>query len=326
MKALILEEFKSDFQIKEIDKPIPGIGEVLVRIKASGVNVLDTKIKAGNAAHAQVILPAILGIDMAGIVESVGNEVTAFSPGDEVYGMTGGIGGVQGSLAEYAAVDARLLAIKPSALSFKEAASIPLAFITAWEALVDKGKIGAGMAVLIHGGTGSVGHIAIQLAKSFGSKVFATGSAENLTEIEGYDVTAIDYNAVAVSEYVNLYTEGKGFDVILDTVGGTVLDNSFQAVKKYTGHVVSILGWGSHSLAPLSFRGGTYSGVFTLAPLLSGEGRAHHAEILEKATLLANSGQLKPAVNPKDFSFENIEEAYSGLENHTLKNRAIVCI
>lgn len=326
MKALILEEFKSDFQIKEMHKPVPANGEVLVRIKASGVNMLDTKIKAGNAAHAQVVLPAILGVDMAGIVESTGQGVTAFFPGDEVYGMTGGIGGVQGSLAEYVAVDARLLAIKPSALSFKAAAAIPLAFITAWEALVDKAKIGEGMTVLIHGGAGSVGHIAIQLAKSFGAKVFATGSAENVTEIEAYGVTAIDYNAVTVAEYVDLYTEGKGFDIILDTVGGTVLDNSFQAVKKYTGHVVSILGWGSHSLAPLSFRGGTYSGVFTLAPLLSGEGREHHGEIMNKATQLANSGQLKPRVNPKDFSFENIEEAYKGLENHTLKNRAIVLI
>ncbi|WP_202866489.1 zinc-binding dehydrogenase [Flavobacterium cupreum] len=240
--------------------------------------------------------------------------------------MTGGIGGVQGSLAEYAAVDARLLAIKPASLSFKEAAAIPLAFITAWEALVDKAKIGEGMTLLIHGGSGSVGHIAIQLAKSFGAKVFATGSAENLKEIEEYGVTAIDYNAVPVAEYIDLYTDGKGFDVILDTVGGTVLDNSFLAVKKYTGHVVSILGWGSHSLAPLSFRGGTYSGVFTLAPLLSGEGREHHGEIMKNATQLANSGQLKPEVNPKDFSFENIEEAYNGLENHTFKNRAIVLI
>ncbi|MEN2401466.1 zinc-dependent alcohol dehydrogenase family protein [Flavobacterium sp. MC2016-06] len=326
MKALILEEFSADFQIKNIDKPIPAEGEVLVRIKASGINMLDTKIKAGNAAHAQVTLPAILGIDMAGIVESVGKNVTAFAPGDEVYGMTGGVGGVQGSLAEYAVVDSELLAIKPTALSFKEAAAIPLAFITAWEGLVDRAKIAAGMTVLIHGGTGSVGHIAIQLAKSFGAKIYATGSAENLDEIMAYGATAIDYNAISMEEYVNEYTDGKGFDVIFDTVGGTVLDNSFKAVKKYTGHVVSILGWGSHSLAPLSFRGATYSGVFTLMPLLTGEGRAHHGEIMNKATQLANQGKLKPAVNSEDFSFENITKTYTALEKHSLKNRAIVLI
>ncbi|RZJ56201.1 MAG: quinone oxidoreductase, partial [Flavobacterium sp.] len=311
MKALILEEFGRDFQIKNIEKPIPAKGEVLVRIKASGVNMLDTKIKAGNGAHAQVSLPAILGIEMAGIVESVGKDVTSFSSGDEVYGMTGGIGGVQGALAEYAVVDQKLLAIKPSTLSFKEAAAIPLAFITAWEGLVDRAKIGEGMKVLIHGGAGSVGHIAIQLAKSFGAIVYATGSAENIEEIKSYDVTAINYNAVSVEQYIELYTDGKGFDVVFDTVGGSVLDNSFKAIKKYTGHVVSILGWGSHSLAPLSFRGATYSGVFTLLPLLTGEGRDHHGEIMQKATELANLGLLKPKVNSRDFSFEDIQEAYN---------------
>ncbi|TDW48765.1 NADPH:quinone reductase-like Zn-dependent oxidoreductase [Flavobacterium sp. 270] len=326
MKALVLEEFGSDFKIKNINKPVPADGEVLVRIKASGVNMLDTKIKAGKAAHAQVSTPAILGIDMAGIVESVGKNVTGFTAGDEVYGMTGGIAGIQGSLAEYAAVDARLLAIKPSTLSFKEAAAIPLAFITAWEGLVDRAKIAKGMTVLIHGGAGSVGHIAIQLAKSFGTEIYATGSAENLEAIQAYGVTAIDYNTVLPEEYVELYTEGKGFDVILDTVGGAVLDNSFKAVKKYTGHVVSILGWGAHSLAPLSFRGATYSGVFTLMPLLTGENIEHHAEILTEATKLANAGKLKAVVNDTDYSFETIEEAYEGLENHSIKNRAIVLI
>lgn len=326
MKALILEEFGSDFQIKNIAKPVPANNEVLVRIKASGINMLDTKIKAGNGAHAQVSLPAILGTEMAGIVESVGKNVTAFAAGDEVYGMTGGVGNVQGSLAEYAGVDEKLLAVKPSTLSFKEAAAIPLAFITVWEGLVDRAKIDREMKILIHGGAGSVGHIAVQLAKSFGAEVYATGSAENLEEIKSTGVTVIDYNAVSVEEYVNLYTDGKGFDVVFDTVGGTVLDNSFKAIKKYTGHVVSILGWGSHSLAPLSFRGATYSGVFTLLPLLTGEGREHHGEIMQKATQLANSGLLKPQVNSKDFSFENIREAYNSLENHSLKNRAIVLI
>lgn len=326
MKALVLEEFGSDFKIKNINKPVPADGEVLVRIKASGVNMLDTKIKAGKAAHAQVSTPAILGIDMAGVVESVGKNVTGFAAGDEVYGMTGGIAGIQGSLAEYAAVDARLLAIKPSTLSFKETAAIPLAFITAWEGLVDRAKIAKGMTVLIHGGAGSVGHIAIQLAKSFDAEIYATGSAENLEAIQAYGVTAIDYNTVSPEEYIDLYTEGKGFDVILDTVGGAVLDNSFKAVKKYTGHVVSILGWGAHSLAPLSFRGATYSGVFTLMPLLTGENREHHAEILAEATKLANAGKLKPVVNDTDYSFETIEEAYNGLDNHSIKNRAIVLI
>ncbi len=137
MKALLLESFNSPYQLKEIDKPIAGKGEVLVKIKESGVNPLDLKIKEGQAAHAKAKLPAILGIDLAGIVEAVGEGITAFKPGDEVYGMTGGIAGVPGSLAEYAAVDADLLAIKPKNLTMREAAALPLVFITAWEGMVD---------------------------------------------------------------------------------------------------------------------------------------------------------------------------------------------
>src|SRR5271170_2593387 len=132
MRALVLERHNAPFTITEVARPIAGKGRVLVRVKASGVNPLDTKIRAGNAAHARVELPAILGIDLAGIVEAVGTGVTTFKPGDEVYGMTGGIGGLQGSLATYAAVDADLLAIKPANLSMRQAAALPLVFITAW--------------------------------------------------------------------------------------------------------------------------------------------------------------------------------------------------
>src|ERR1700722_15264170 len=119
MNALVLEQFNHPFILKEIKKPLPGSGHVLVKIRASGVNPLDLKIKAGQAAHAKTDLPAILGIDMAGVVEKIGEDVQGFAPGDEVYGMTGGVGNVQGSLAEYAAVDAALLAPKPPNMPFR---------------------------------------------------------------------------------------------------------------------------------------------------------------------------------------------------------------
>src|SRR5882757_9208703 len=128
MKALVLETYNARFILKNTKTPVPGKGEVLVKIMASGVNPLDLKIKAGQAAHAKVVLPAILGIDMAGVVERVGEGVVGFKEGDEVYGMTGGVGGVQGALAQYAAVDSRLLAKKPANLSMREAAAIPLSF------------------------------------------------------------------------------------------------------------------------------------------------------------------------------------------------------
>src|SRR5215475_7719049 len=122
MRAAILDGAKEPFRLASIPRPKPARGEVLVRIAASAVNPLDTKIRAGAAAHARHPFPAILGIDLAGTVAAVGPGVSAFRAGDEVYGMTGGVGGVQGSLAEYAAVDATLLALKPKALSMREAA------------------------------------------------------------------------------------------------------------------------------------------------------------------------------------------------------------
>src|SRR5262245_21854204 len=120
MKALVLNEHNRSMQLKNVEKPVATAGKVLVRIVASGINPLDIKISAGQAAHAQVQLPTILGIDMAGVVETVGEGVEGFKPGDEVYGMVGGVGGLQGTLAEYVAADASLLALKPRNLSFEE--------------------------------------------------------------------------------------------------------------------------------------------------------------------------------------------------------------
>jgi len=173
MKALILENYGSPYILKEISRPVPGKGEVLVQIIASGVNPLDLKIKSGQAAHAQTRLPAILGVDMAGIIVETGKEVTDFKIGDEVYGLTGGVAGIQGSLAQYTAVDSRLIAIKPANLSMREAAAIPLSFITAWEGLMDRARVKKDKTVLIQGGTGGVGHMAIQLAMAKGATVFA---------------------------------------------------------------------------------------------------------------------------------------------------------
>ena len=242
MKALVLDSFNTPYKIREIDKPVAGKGQVLIKIKASGVNPLDMKIKKGQAAHAQVKLPAILGIDMAGIVETVGEDITAFKPGDEVYGMTGGVGGVPGSLAEYAAVDANLLAIKPKNLSMREAAALPLIFITAWEGLVDRANVLEGKTVLVHGGAGGVGHIAIQIAKAKRATVFSTVDPSKYELIKNYGAVPIDYTSLTVEEYIQKYTNGEGFDIVFDTLGGATLDASFKSVKQYTGHVISILG------------------------------------------------------------------------------------
>lgn len=326
MKALVLENYNTPLQLKEIRKPTPGKGQVLVRIAASGINPLDIKIKAGKATHAQTKLPAILGMDMSGIVEAVGDGVAKFKPGDEVYGMIGGIGNNPGSLAEYVAADADLLAIKPDNLSFHDAAGLPLVLITAWEGLVDHAGVHKGQTVLIHGGAGGVGHVAIQIAKAKGADVYSTVTPDKFDLIKSYGATPIDYTRSSVDEYLEKYTGGEGFDVVFDTVGGTVLDQSFQSAKRYTGHVLSILGWGTHSLAPLSFRSATYSGVFTLYPLISGKGRAHHGQILSEAARLIEVNKLRPLIDSGRYRLEEIDLAFEALEKAVAKGKVVVDI
>ena len=325
MQAAILDGPRLAFRLASVDKPIPARGQVLVRIHASGVNPLDLKIRAGQAAHARHPFPAILGIDLAGTVEAVGTEVSSFREGDEIYGMTGGVGGVQGSLAEYAAVDAALLARKPANLSMREAAALPLIFITAWEGLVDRARVQTGQKVLIQGGAGGVGHVAVQLARANGARVFATGSAKSAIAIQQLGAVPIDYKAATVDEYVGQHTDGRGFDVIYDTVGGATLDASFNAVRRF-GHVVSALGWGTHVLAPLSFRAATYSGVFTLLPLLTGEGRAHHGEILREATSLVEAGNLRPRLDPRRFDLSGVGDAHAAIEDQSAEGKIVVDI
>jgi NADPH2:quinone reductase len=325
MQAAILDSPGAAFRIGPMPRPTPQPGQVLVRIEASAVNPLDIKIRAGQAAHARQPLPAVLGIDLAGIVDGVGDGVTAFRHGDEVYGMTGGVGGLQGSLAQYAAVDADLLAPKPANLTMREAAAIPLIFITAWEGLVDRAAVHSRQKVLIQGGAGGVGHVAIQIARAFGAEVFATGSAASKSFIERLGAVAIDYQPMSVESYVAKFTGGRGFDIVYDTVGGTTLDASFNAVGRF-GHVVSALGWGTHALAPLSFRAATYSGVFTLLPMLTGEGRAHHGEILREATRLIEAGKVVPRVDPRHFKLSMVDEAYRALESKDASGKIVVDI
>lgn len=325
MKSAILDATRTPFRITDIERPVPRPGQVLVRIKASGINPLDTKIRAGAAAHARHPFPAVLGIDLAGVIEEIGDGVQGFRRSDEVYGMTGGVGGNQGSLAEYAAVDARLLALKPANLSMREAAALPLVFITAWEGLMDRAKFQAGQTVLVLGGGGGVGHMAIQIAVAMGANVYGVDSSRKADYIRSLGATPIDHATESVEAYVARMTDGKGFDVVYDTVGGSVLDTAFEAVSRF-GHVVSSLGWGTHALAPLSFKAATYSGVFTLIPLLTGEGREHHGDIMREATRLAEAGKLMPRLYARRFSLDDIADAHDLIENRLADGRLVVDI
>ncbi|MFJ4347623.1 zinc-dependent alcohol dehydrogenase family protein [Pseudomonas sp. NPDC089401] len=310
MRAMVLDDYATGTLVeKTVPRPSPRAGEVLVRIVASGVNPIDNKIRQGLAPYAMPELPAILGTDLAGVIAETGPGVTGFQVGDEVFGLTGGVRGLQGSLAEYAAVDCALLALKPKNLSMREAAAIPLVFLTAWEGLVDRAGIHAGQSVLVKGGAGGVGHMAIQIAVAHGAKAYATASSAKQEIVAALGATPINYGIKSVAEYVRDHTNGRGFDVVYDTVGGQSLDESLIAAKPY-GHVASCAAFAAHNLAPGSLRCVTLSGIFVLLPMLSGEGRTHHGEILRQAARLAEEGKLKPLMDRHSFTLTAAQDAH----------------
>lgn len=319
MRALVVENIDAPIKIVNLPVPEPDSMQVRVKVVASGVNPLDIKIRAGKAPHARHQLPAVLGMDIAGIVDAIGSDVSDFKIGDRVFGLTGGVGGHQGSLAEYQVVSSDLLAKVPENLTLREAASIPLIFITAWEGLVDRANVKPGHKVLVHGGAGGVGQMVVQIAIAKGAFVYATCKKTDAELIRKLGAIPIDYAVTSEEQYVSTYTNGEGFDIVYDTVGGNVLDSSFNVVKAYTGHVVSCLGWGSHSLAPLSFRGATYSGVFTLLPLLTGKAHKAHGRIMRAASYLIELGKLSVIQDQKFFDFSHVNDAHdyvmSGIAN-----------
>ncbi len=322
MRALLAEAKGEPLRLIQVATPQPGPGEVLLRVAASAVNPLDTKIRAGAADHARQALPAILGIDVAGVVVAVGNEVAALHEGDAVYGMAGGVGGMPGSLAEYMVADARLLARKPTNLTMSEAAALPLAFITAWEGLVDRAAVCSGQHVLVLGGGGGVGQMVLQLARARSATISATGSPAARIAVEALAAQFVD-RAEPTADVVARLTGGRGFDIVFDTAGGPSLDAAFTMVRRF-GHVVSALGWGTHALAPLSFRAASYSGIFTLLPLLTGEGRDHHGAILAEATKLAEAGQLVPTLDTRRFTLASANDAYKAIETGTVRGKLVV--
>lgn len=318
MKAMIVDSYGdvSVFRETEINKPIIQKGTVLIKVMASSVNPIDVKIRAGVVPAASPELPAVLHGDVSGIVEEVGDGVDNFKAGDEVFGCAGGFKGTGGALAEYMLADARLLAHKPKNITMKQAAILPLVSITAWDALFEKGNVAAGQKVLIHGGTGGVGHIAIQLAKWKGAEVFTTVSSDekaNIAKSLGAD-TVINYKRETVEEYVEKYTQGKGFQTVFDTVGGTNLDKSFQAAAVH-GTVLSIAARSTHDLSPLHTKGLSLHVTFMLLKIIDEASRKEHGTILQKIAEIVEEGKLKPLVDDKEFLFTQADKAHEYLES-----------
>ncbi|MEG4393898.1 zinc-dependent alcohol dehydrogenase family protein [Microcoleus sp. BROC3] len=334
MKAIVFDTPGSPFVLRLQHIPAPTIQrdtEVLVRLRAAGINPIDTKLRARGTFYPEKT-PHVLGCDGAGVVEAVGAGVQSFQVGDEVFFCNGGLGGPIGTYAEFAVVDQRFLAIKPAALSFAEAAAAPLVLITAWESLYDRGRLQAGQVlskkVLIQAGAGGVGHVAIQLAKLQGAEVCTTVSSEekaNFVKHLGADSVILYKNTDVVDEVLT-WTQGQGVDLAFDTVGGETFYQTIPAVKIY-GDLVTILEPDPTlgNLKTARMRNLRISLELMLTPMLEGlvEEQEHQAHILQQCARLCDRNLLKIHVS-KTFPLEQAQAAHELLETGSVTGKIVI--
>lgn len=328
MKAFAVSTYKGPLQ--EVDVPEPAVGDrdVLIRVQAAGVNMLDEKIRAGE--FKQILpyrLPLVLGNDVAGTVIRVGADVSRFKAGDVVYGRPNK--DRIGTFAERIAVAEADLAVAPSVVSIEEAGSLPLVALTAWQALVERGRVQPGQKVLIHAGAGGVGSIAIQLAKHLGATVATTASRENADFVRGLGADiVVDYRAADFEEQLS------GFDVVLDSLGGANLEKSLRVLKP-GGKAIGISGPPDPQFA----RDAGLNPVLRLAiTALSRKIRRQakklgvgyeflfmraDGEQLRRITDLVNDGVLRPVVG-RVFPFEQTIEALRSVDQGGIRGKTVI--
>jgi len=242
MKAMILPTFGGPeiFEEQEISKPAPGPSELLVKVHATSINPADCGVRRGLFGP-RIRLPAILGYDVSGVVEAVGEAVQRFQVGDPVFYAIDLLAG-NGANAEYHVADQAIVARKPANCSHQAAAAVPVAGGTAWAALVDHARIKVGETVLIHGGAGGVGSFAVQIAKAAGAFVYTTCGGYDLDRVQALGADrAIDYRQENFREVIAAETQGQGVDIVFTTVSGNVLAESLQIIKPY-GRAVTVTG------------------------------------------------------------------------------------
>lgn len=312
MKAMIISSFGGPevFQPADVPKPVAEAGQLLVRILATSVNPVDYKIRH-SGSWAGVKPPAVIGYDVAGIVEAVGPGVTGWSPGAKVF-YTPHIFGHPGTYAEYQAVEADLVVEKPANLTFLEAASLPLAGGTAWDAIVRLAAVKVGETVLVHAGAGGVGSLAVQIAHAAGARVLATASAPNhdLVRSLGADVV-VDYRAEEPAEAALRATGGRGVEVAFDAVGGDTLAKSIRAMRPYGRMVTCVSSTGDLSAA-------------------LGKNLTVHFEFLERARFkmealqtLAARGLLRPVID-SILPLEAVADAHRRIESGGMRGKIVL--
>ncbi|TWP49486.1 NADP-dependent oxidoreductase [Lentzea tibetensis] len=328
MRAFVVAKYKEPLQEADVPEPTVGEHDVLVRVEAAGLNPLDEKIRAGE--FKQILpykLPLILGNDVAGTVIGVGTAVRGFRPGDEVYGRPGQ--GRIGTFAERIAVAEGDLALKPASISMDEAGSLPLAALTAWQALVERGKVRPGQKVLIHAGAGGVGSIAIQLAAHLGASVATTASGSNADFVRALGAdTVIDYRT---QDFAQLLT---GYDLVLDSLGGETLEKSLRVLKP-GGKAIGIAGPPDPAFA----REAGLNPLLRLAVAgMSGKIRRQAKKLgvtyeflfmrasgdhLRQITTLVDEGVVRPVVG-KVVGFDQTPQALQSLSQGGIRGKAVI--
>lgn len=312
MKAMFIRDFSGPevFYAGEIERPRPGPHDVLVKVYATSVNPVDYKLRQAGAAMG-LKPPTVIGYDVSGVVEEIGSEVQDFKVGDEVY-YTPEIPGVLGSYGEYHVANEAIVARKPENLSHLEAASIPLAGGTAWDALITRTKLQPAETVLIHGGTGSVGSLAVQIARATGAYVYTTCSGANAGFVRelGAD-RVIDYKTEDFVKIIQKETQGAGVDVTFDTFGGDLLARSIQAVKSH-GRIVGVVST-TGDLNGAFYKNITFHFLFLQ--------RARYK--LDALRNLIELGLVKPVVDSV-LPLTKIAEAHARLEHGGVKGKIVL--
>ncbi|MBF5042447.1 zinc-dependent alcohol dehydrogenase family protein [Aggregicoccus sp. 17bor-14] len=303
MRAMVIPRFGGPevFEEREVKIPPPGPYQLLVRVRASGTNPVDAKLRQ-DGSWAGLKLPAVIGYDVSGTVEAVGPGVTDFHVGDAVFYTPEIFGNPWGSYAELNLVNASIVAPKPMNLSHEEAAAVPLAGGTAWEALARRIQLHQGETILIHGGAGGVGSFAVQMARAVGARVLATAGTENQETLRRLGAhVAIDYRKEDPAEVALRETDGTGVDAVFDTAGVNILP-SLRATRT-SGRLATILGV-QGDLSLLYQKNQTLHGVFLL----------RERERLEEMTQLIEKGGVKPLVE-QVLSLNQVAEAHRRLDS-----------
>ncbi len=314
MQAAVLTAFgdAESFEIQTVPKPMPKPEQVLVRVCATSINPVDYQTRRGDYKDL-IQLPAIIGVDVSGVIEAIGEAVTEFKVGDEVY-YSPQIFGELGSYAQYHVADAAIVALKPANLSHTEAACFPVAGGTAWECLVTRGNLQVGETILIHAGAGGVGSIAIQLAKAMGAYVFATCSTKNFDFVKklGADYV-IDYKQESYTAVIQRETNGRGVDLVLDTIGGDTIGRSSEVLCSF-GRLVTIVD------------------LATPQPLLKAWGKnltihfvfnPQYVSKLDALRRLIERNQLRPVIDSV-FPWRNLIQAHHRLEQGGTKGKIVL--